>query len=478
MQEQSRQIGDTPLTSTEKQQAAAAAWQQSLEFAKQYAITVQDIENHTGSLADDTAKLAQIVGGPLAQAYAQAAVASAQITAANSQIGVLQAQQKTADKAHQDALAGIQQQGQAAQQASQAAQQALQAQQQAAQRANQDAQTGENLRYQGVQRNEQDRQRALQFSQQVQGTDLQNQLQDLQQRQQSTVYQRTSQEQLVSAQVKGAGTNEQAAQLAANLAAMHDRDLLQKDADVKAVDELQTRIRLQAKQAALDSYSLETETIQEQRKHEDIMQGLQDQATEQQRMFQDAGAALSAQSQQQQQSIQDATAAENQKYQSEKDANQAAIDAQNAIKDAAQASLDTANQAVTVWQQTGQVISDAASSAASASSMLNAQSLSQFPNTGAISRLGGHAAGGVIPMTEPLSIVGEQGPEIISAPGYHVTPAPQTAQLLGSTVNLNLGDVALVLSDADKEDIRRFVQAKIDAARKTGRAQSRALGLN
>jgi hypothetical protein len=231
---------------------------------------------------------------------------------------------------------------------------------------------------------------------------------------------------------------------------------------VKAVDELQTRIRLQAKQAALDSYSLETETIQEQRKHEDIMQGLQDQATEQQRMFQDAGAALSAQSQQQQQSIQDATAAENQKYQSEKDANQAAIDAQNAIKDAAQASLDTANQAVTVWQQTGQVISDAAS----------------FPNTGAISRLGGHAAGGVIPMTEPLSIVGEQGPEIISAPGYHVTPAPQTAQLLGSTVNLNLGDVALVLSDADKEDIRRFVQAKIDAARKTGRAQSRALGLN
>jgi len=477
MQEKAAQIGDTPLTSTEQQQAAAAAWQQGLQYEQAYATLLNDIINHTGDLAADTQKVADVVGGPMAEAYAQAARASATIAATTVETTRLT---KEHDAVVKQRAADDQASSRAATMAGwaqQDAQAAMQRRQQAAQNALQDQQTAENARYTQVQRDEQDRQRQLAFSQQVGATDLQNQLQDVQKRQQTTGYQRTAQEQLVSANVGAAGTNAQAAAIAAQLAALHERDLKQKDADTKEIDAIQEKIRLQAKQAAVDSYNLETETIREQRKHEDIMAGLAAQGTAQQRTFAAEQQAESEHQQAIQRSTQLQQWQEQDQRQAEDTAYQAALDAQKAIADSAQASLDAANQAITAWQQTGQVIASAAAGATQAASLLQSQPLANYPNTGAISRLGGHAAGGIIPLTEPYSVVGERGPEIISAPGYTVTPAQQTAALLGGNT-FNIGVTVNAGGDDDAvvaEAMRRF-ETRLRSALRAGRDARKARG--
>jgi hypothetical protein len=476
-----------PLTSTEKQEAAAAAWQKGLNYEKDFAVVVQGIENHTISLDAATQMLAADIGGPMADAYAKAAVASAQMAAATSETTRLTKEhdavvkQRAADDqaaSRAQTMAGWAQQDAAA---------AMQRRQQAAQDAIADRTTVENARYTGVQRGEQDRSRALQFSQQIQGTDLQNALVDLQQRQQNQVYNRTAQEQAVEGGVKIAGTREQAAALAASLGAMHERDLKQKDADTKAIDDIQARIRLQQRQAALDSYNLETETIREQRKHEDIMAGLAAQSVAQQRTF----AREQQAEQEHQQAIQRSTQLqqwqEQDQRQAEDAAYQTAIDAQAKIKEDAQASLDAAQLAVQVWQQTGQVISGAASGVASqVSSLLNAQSLAQFPTTGAIRRLGGFATGGFAPIGSEFYVGDGPGGVVtantekvtLTSAGAMVTPLATRPAAQGGapTVNLNLGDVSLMLSEQDKDEIKAFVQGKIDKARTSGRAYGKSIG--
>jgi tape measure domain-containing protein len=402
----------------QKQTALNDAFARSVSYAQAYAQLLTDVENKTGDLAADTQKVADIVGGPLANAYAQAAVASAQMTAAEAETTRLTREhdatvkRRAADDqaaSRAQTMAGWAQQDAAA---------AMQRRQQAAQDALADRTTAENARYTGVSRSEQDRSRALQFSQQLQGTDLQNQLVDLQKNQQSTVYQRTAAEQVEEGQARTAGTNQQAAPLQAELAAMHDRDLKQKDADTKAIDDIQARIRLQQRSAALDSYNLESETIRETRKHEDIMAGLAAQSAAQQRTF--------AREQQAEQEHQQAIARsaqlqqwqEQDKRQAEDAAYQAAIDAQSRIKEDAQASLDAAQQAIQVWQQTGQVIASAANGAAS--SMQSLLQATQIPEgSGAIRRLGGMAAGGTL-LPGESTIVGD-------APGG--IPTPYTEQV-------------------------------------------------
>jgi hypothetical protein len=435
--------GTAAVSEADKQLAVNAAWGQSLEYEAAYAKLLTDTINHTGDLAADTQHVADIVGGPMADAYGKAAAASAQMAAAQVTITQLTAahtqvvaQRAAADQASSRAAteAGWAQQDATA---------AMQQRQQAASNALADRSTAENDRYTQVQRDEQDRQRQLQFSQQVQATDLQNKLTDLQKSQTQQGYNRTSSEQVQAAAVGGASTNQAAGAAAATLSVMHNQDLAQKDLNTKAIDDIQLQIREQAKAANLESYNLQTETIQQQRQHENIMAG------------------LSAQ-------LQDQRQAEDATY-------TAAIAAQNTIKTSAQSALDLANQALSVFSATGVVIDGIAQSvgASAASAQNNYAANPTYTRT-----LGTHAAGGIIPLTEGASLVGERGPEIIHAPGMAVVPATQTAAMMGGmTVNLNLGDVGLMLSDADKRDIKAYITAKLDAARKAGVNKSTALGI-
>jgi tape measure domain-containing protein len=477
----------------QKQQAVNLALADTLNFGAAYDHLLKDIQDHTGDVAADTARLAAIVGGPLANAYAQAARASARITAATAETKRLTdahdktvAQRQADDQAASRAatIAGwAQQDAQAAMQARQtAAQNRLQDAQTAAQNRNQDQQTAENSRYTGVSRDEQDRQRALQFSQQVQGTDLQNKLADLQKSQQNTTYNRTAQEQLVQSDIRVAGTSQAAAPLEAQLAGMHDRDLAQKDLDNKAIEGIQLQIREQAKQANLESYNLETETIRESRKHEDIIANLAAESTAQQRSFAAQGTAQSrtfaaeqqAESEHQQQiqrsaqlqswQLQDQRAQEDAAYKT-------AIDAQAKIKDDAQASLDAAQQALTAWQQTGQVVASAATSA----SALTAAGGSVTGTAGSGRRLGAYAAGGTIGMGEE-GIVGDPPGGGVS--GYEeqvrVTPqgaivTPLAAKPTGSGgISLSFGDLNVTVGDGDAwmDQARRAFEQRLQQVKR------------
>ena len=308
------------------------ALQQGLGFLQAWGQAQGDIRTGAAGFADDMQRVTDIIGGPLGAAYGRILQAQYQSARINEQIVSTQSAITALDKSHQatvdqrataDRQAGRDQTRQGW--ADQASDRARQQQQQRQQQANQDAQNAENRGYTGVTRSFQDRQRALQFSQQVQGTDLQNQLSDLQKAQTQGGYNRTAQEQLVAGQAAGAGTNQAAGVFSAQLAAMHDRDTMQKDADAAAIDALQEKIRLQQKQANLDSYNLETESIQAQRAHEDRMAQLSDQATAQQQNAQAENDAIQEQRterdqahQEQQWQLEDTRASEDAAYQQQK----------------------------------------------------------------------------------------------------------------------------------------------------------------
>jgi hypothetical protein len=355
-----------------------------------------------------------------------------------------------------------------------------------------DKQTTENSAYTEVQRQEQDRQRQLQFSQQVQATDLQNSLTDLQKQQQSTGYQRTSQEQVQAGVVSSASTNQGAAAAAATLSLMHEQDLKQKDLNTKAIDDIQLQIREQAKQANLESYNLQTETIAAQRKHEDAMAGFTAEGTALSRQQQAAAQAHTIAQWQ----IQDTRLAEDAKYNAAKDANTKEQAAQTILGQTAQADLGTAQQALTVWQQTQGVVAITAGQAASAAQVLyNVQTAglststgvpySQFPAPGQSHSAGGNVSGWGIVGDTPGGDM--SGAEAVYGT-YTVIPHDQSVRaglISGSsggstapamTVNLNLGDVGLMLSDADKAEINALITAKLNKARKAGTNLTRALG--
>jgi hypothetical protein len=483
-------------SAADKQLAVNAAWGQSLEYEAAYAKLLTDTINRTGDLAADTQKVADIVGGPMAAAYGQAAAASAQMAAATANISTLTDQH---NQVVQQRQAADQASSRAQTEAGWAAQDAsalMQARQTAASNALADKGTAENDRYTGVQRDEQDRQRQLQFSQQVQATDLQNRLTDLQKSQQSTVYQRTSQEQDVAGVGKAAATNEAAGQAAATLSLMHDQDLAQKDLNTKAIDDIQLQIRAQAKQANLESYNLQTETIQQQRQHENIMSGLSAQSTAQQRTF---AAEQLAESQHQQaiaRSTQLQQWQEQDRRQAEDAAYTAAIAAQNTIKTSAQASLDSATLALSTWQATGVVIASAASSAAASVQNNYAANPTYTRTLGS----GSHAAGGT--NLSGLGIVGDSpSGDMSSAEAVNfdtrtvytheqsvrmglvpVSSSPirdMSAQNGGTTINI--GDLTVQANGDDEAVIARtmaLVEARLRRAMNANRTQLRALGIN
>jgi hypothetical protein len=462
----------------EKAIAAQEATQKNIELATAWARVLQDIRTHTGDIAADEQKVADIVGGPLgANLKTQLGIMADQAATAD-QINMLTARKKTLEDAHADQTTTRQQQDQA----DQRSQTMVQWSQQDAANRLQDKQNVENDRYTQVQRDEQDRQRALQFQQQVQATDLQNKLTDTQKQQQSTIYQRTAQEQVQSATVKGAGTNEQAAAGAAVLATMHDQDLAQKDLNTKAIDAIQLQIREQAKKSNLDSYNLQTQTIAEQRVHENRMKQYTDEGTAAQRQAQaDARAHQIALWQ-----IQDTRAAEDKMYQNAIDSIDKEIAADQKIATEEADRLKAVQQLATLATSADDALGGAASHAIDIANAINGANPAGSPATGSqgqtyIRKLGGFANGtDFAPGGEAM--VGENGPERVILPrGARVIPAPQTAAGVGAgsttIVNLNLGDVSLMLSEADKADIHTYVQEKIRAAQRAGRNHMNALGV-
>jgi hypothetical protein len=281
---------------------------------------------------------------------------------------------------------------------------------------------------------------------------------------------------VVAAAGQAAGTNKEAGQDAATLAAMHNQDLAQKDLNTKAIDDIQLQIREQAKQSNLESFNLQTETIAAQRKHENTMAGFTAEGTALSRQQQAAAQAHTISQWQ----IQDTRLAEDAKYQAAKDANTKEQEAQTILGQTAQASLDTANQALSVWQTTQAVVSVTAAAAAN-----NYAANPTYTRT-----LGTHATGGSV---SGWGIVGDSpsgnmdDAEAVYGT-YTVIPHDQSVRaglISGSsggstapamTVNLNLGDVGLMLSDADKAEINALITAKLNKARKAGTNLTRALG--
>ena len=375
-------------------------------------------------------------------------------------------------------------------------------------------------------RHNQDRQRDLQWTQSLHRSDLQDRLVSLQKEQQSTVYQRTSAEQVVAARVKGAGTNQEAAAQAANLAGMHDADLATRDANVRAVDDLQEQIRLEGRRADEARYNLETETIAEGRAHEDRLRRLDDQGralTDSQQAYSDMQSAIDkarSRSQEDEQFAIDAArtararAAEDEQAgidagrtararasEDEQagieltrsiaarkaaddavalaDARQAEDDADASRKEQLQAVIDRNNDLIKGWQADQQAldgIGGAFDSIANSAGVLVgsanaiAQAAGQAGNGGQLpvaapepdnirrlSGVGAHAAGGVIPLTEGVSLVGDAPggvvtpySELISAPGATVTPIRQLmGTAAGNTINMNAPITITIADDGD-----------------------------
>jgi hypothetical protein len=459
----------------QKQTALNTAYAKTLDFVGLWARGIQSIAANTGDLAAIQRQIGDAVGGPLAANL-------------NRQLDLMNDQARIADRIGQltQRKADLQDQQQETATARQDADRARQYRQMMqsfadadADYARQQARARETTAFTGTSRGFEDRTRQLQFSQQIQGTDLQNALVDLQQRQQNQVYNRTAQEQAVAGDVKIAGTREQAAAFAASLTMMHERDLKQKDADTKAIDDIQARIRLQQRSAAVDSYNLETERIQSTRAHEDRLAGLdaEDRAIARQRQLRDRA------DQAAQFNLEGERQAEDRRATAALKAIDDEIAGQQRLAEATKTQLDGVQALLGLTQQLGVAI---AGVSGTAQSQLQGQSLAQFPTTGAIRRLGGMAAGGTLLPGEG-AIVGD-------APGGGITPYTErvtnrggivtitplanrpAAQGGAPTINLNLGDVSLMLSEQDKAEIRAFVAAKIDRARTSGRAFGKSIG--
>jgi TP901 family phage tail tape measure protein len=462
--------GTAAVSEADKQLAVNAAWGQSLEYEAAYAKLLTDTINHTGDLAADTQHVADIVGGPMAAAYGQAAAASAQIAASQAattqltdQHNSVVAQRQAADTARARGETDYQNQVQAtrlivtrgiedAAYREQLANTARQNDYQQQQRANQDAVQAQNDAYTVQSRAQEDKTRYLQFYGSEQKRQLQNSLFDQQEAFTKNRAAENSQSQLLTADAKGASTNQGALAFAAQNAALKDRMATEDDANTKATTDNQHLQMLENRKSAQEQYDLQTITIAQQRANQDTLAGLAKVATAQGRTYQDQSAAIAAadaarahsQVLQQRQwadadkahalsfaaqsnQIADTRAAEDKSY-------QASIAAQKQITAMAQASLDSANQAIAAWQATGVVIDNAAQSAASAAQNNYAA------NPAYTRRLGTHYGGGIIPLTEPYSIVGD-GPggqilpttEVVSAPGYAVTPIRDLSAQNGGT---------------------------------------------
>jgi tape measure domain-containing protein len=505
---------------TQKQAARNAALAQTLQLTQAWGEAQHAIANGAQDLSSAHEKINAIVGGPLAaNLNAQLDVMQEQHATAD-QIAMLterraalekeHAAQQTANAAADRATAREQTTRQWAEQAADTARQraetayqrsvadtrtaitrgweddAYRRQQQATARQAahtqemrdiQDRQQAENDAFTVASRAQQDRVRYLQFYGSEQKRILSDALFD---RQEAFTKNRTgenSQSQLLTAQAKGAGTNAGAESFASQNAILRDTMATEDDALKRAEEENKHLQMLEDRRAAQQSYDLETETIAQQRAHEDALQridresqargrafedesariadadalrarsqameqrGWQDVDTAHQRSFEDATAAIAATREQQAQAaqerqwqIEDERAAQDAAYQNALQSIDDEIKAQQELATSEQDALGALQSAWDSFAQNATAdLSNLADIAKSVGDAANGggQMLPGW-NPNPIRQLGetsAHAGGGEI--DTPYALVGERGPEIIRAPGYTVTPAPETAAILG-----------------------------------------------
>lgn len=452
--------GDTELTSTTtKAEETASALAKNVDLTNLWGQGLAAITNKSGDLATIQQKIASTISGPVSAAL------NAELSALSDQAAIAERiNTLTARKASLEAAITATATARQAEDTAESRNQTRQSW------ADQDVDTGlanrgrvENTRFTGVSRTEEDRSRQLAFEQQVQATELQNKLTDLQKSQTQTGYQRTSQEQLLERSAAGAGTNQQQGLLSARLAAMHEQDTLQKDANTREIDAIQLKIREQAKAANLDSYNLETERIAEQRKHEDILQGITDEGVANTATRQ----ARDRAHQQDLWNIQDERTKEDAKNTARIAAIDAEITAQQALATTADANLKAAQDALAIYTQTGidiglagtaldnaalKLINAAQQAAyyASVSGLSTSTGVpySQFPHPGASHATGGYVSGG--------GIVGDSASGDMSTAeyvegNYRVYPhdSPVTQRALQGTRHYAGGTVAPIRQSSD-----------------------------
>ena len=456
----------------EKATAIKEAYAETVDVVALWAQAQHDIETSSANTAADIQKVADTVGGPLGQNLAAQLTAMQSIKTETAAIAKL-TQDRTDLESAQQATTTSRQTADRAKAASDMMRGFANAD---ADYARQQARTIENTSYAAIQRVEEDKTRLLQFNQQIQGTDLQNQLVDLQKQQQSTVWQRTAGEQLLGAQVQAAPTNAQAAASSPrNLAAMHDRDLMQKDEDARAVDALQTKIRLSQRQDAIDSFNLQSEIISTTRAHEDKMAGYaaEDAAIARARQLADRSAQIS------QFNTESLRLAEDQRYQAAIKGNEEQVAAQQQLLDADKQRLSDLQQTAAAYDSVDASLAGILNSVSSAvQSLGQVSSLANYPTTGAIRRL---ATGGTVPFGGQ-ALVGEEGMEhlLVTPQGAVVTPLSTRPASEGGAVVVNIGTINGGMSegqiDAVTQQFNTALKRAVKNAANAGSNQRRAVG--
>jgi hypothetical protein len=432
----------------------------------------KDIENSSAATAADIQKVADTVGGPLGQDLAAQLRTMQSIKTETDTIGKLTQDRTDLEAAQQKTV--MQRQTSDRLQAASAMMRGFANAD--ADYARQQARTVENTSYAAIQRVEEDKNRLVQFNQQIQGSDLQNKLSDLQKSQTQYGQNRTASEQLVAGQVAAAPTNALAADLAAQLAAMHDQDLKKKDADTLAIDNLQTEIRLSQRQAQIDAFNMQSEMIAVTRAHEDKMAGYaaEDANIARARQLSDRDAQIA------QFNTESLRLAEDQRYNDAITGNEAAVAAQQQLLDADKQRLSDLQQTAAAYDSVDASLAGIlANIGTAAKSLGETSSLANYPGTGAIRRL---ASGGTVPIGGQ-AFVGEAGIEhlLMTPHGAVVTPMGGSGASVGGGVSITIGAINGGMSDDQIAAVtRQFNQALRDAVRKlgtAGRTQSRALGL-
>jgi hypothetical protein len=465
--------------------AADDALQQGIGFLGAWAQALQAIRGQTDGLAAAQQKITSIVGGPLAANLNSQLDHMNTIAQANTRITDLTARRTQLEKDHSAVLKSRQAEDtgeQRAQQEAQFAQAAADRQRAAQRRAQQedlqDRQKAENDSYTQLSRNFEDRQRSLTHDQELAARNLQHALENAQESARQNDASATARQDLLQANYSAATTPASKTQAAEASAIEADFNQRRQDAAATAIDDIQRQIEAQ-KEASSDAlYDLDTERIAAQRAHEDRLAALDAESTAMQRAFSDQDEAIAAQQAAQQEAdfehrnaIEDQRAAQDNLYQTATDSIDAEIKQYQDLAQNEQQALTALQQAFNLMAQGGQQLSSilggAVATAQQAQSLLNAQALSNFPNTGAIRNLGGKAAGGLLPLGS-TAIVGD-------APGGVVTPftervtvtdkgavvTPLTNRPAASGLTINLG--GLTVSGSDRRSIISETLARVEA---------------
>lgn len=453
-------------TPTDKIDASNQALQQALQLTEAWAKALADAKNNAAAIPGDIQAAAAAAGGG-----AVGAAVSADLNAAV-------VQQQSAD-----AIKGLEAQKASAQQAQQAQQQAAQAQQAAIQEYRRNVQEQWRIESEHLQdrttaelRAYEDTIANLDRVHTLSTRTYDDQVKALEKIQKEGTAGTGIRAEAFAAQAGGQGTTASKRLAAEQLAIEREfGDNVQRNYN-KQLDDLKT-LQIQ------ETRNYEDTKFNADRAHVTATRNLADEATQAQRNHANIQAQWAAEDAQRQQMAQQQ---QQQAQQQSKNLDDQIKQEQEKAK-TAQDAAKAADDALKIWQDVGTAAQQAGQNAQSAVNSAGSGTYSQASQSAVQGSSvppwqtwlpqGSYAAGGVIPITEKVSMV--HANELISAPGYTVTPLRNRvipADGGGTTVNLNLGDVGLVLSERDKRDIQQYITAKINAARANQGPSSSALG--